>query len=269
MLEVVASVYKTMDYDKFILSEENREIELSSSIRKRQITSIKENGLLTPIIVKEIGGKYLIIDGHHRFTICKMYNIPVIFFINNNFNMFQARDCSDTTKKHNKSDIVFRGSNYGIPIYKDMEKIFEEFSDMFDTVGGSIFYLTRNFLRYKGYSGTLLENGINSKESIEKIKSIEYDYFELYDYIERVVRIVRLGKKHKIKGFILRADFIEAYRACYEHINKNFVGFIVELDNIFSSKKKADKDIVVLLSSRNRGMIIRGFEKVVLRVLNS
>ena len=64
----VNQVYKTKDYSKFKSKEGNRN--LNEPHLKRLTESVKENDLLhaNPILVNQ---KYEIIDGQHRFNVCR------------------------------------------------------------------------------------------------------------------------------------------------------------------------------------------------------
>lgn len=53
----------------------------SEYIYERELNSLKENGMLQPILVREFGGHYQIIDGYHRHRAAKDLNyteVPVI-----------------------------------------------------------------------------------------------------------------------------------------------------------------------------------------------
>jgi hypothetical protein len=72
----VNTVLKTNDYSKFKSKDGNRN--LNELHLKRLTESVKQNDLLhaNPILVNE---KYEIIDGQHRFNVCRQLNKPVHF----------------------------------------------------------------------------------------------------------------------------------------------------------------------------------------------
>ena len=66
-------IYESMDYDKFILIEANREV----GAVKELIDSINHIGVMPiPIIVNE---KWEVIDGQHRFTAWKELGKPILY----------------------------------------------------------------------------------------------------------------------------------------------------------------------------------------------
>lgn len=72
----VREIYKSYDYDKFKFLEYNRSVKdsrkLEKSIREIDITDC------CPIVVTS---DYHIIDGQHRFSICKQLNRPIYYVI--------------------------------------------------------------------------------------------------------------------------------------------------------------------------------------------
>ena len=59
-------IYATTDYDKFKFLEGNRKLRLNNLEKMRE--SMIEEQLVIPICVNE---NFEIIDGQHRYTICK------------------------------------------------------------------------------------------------------------------------------------------------------------------------------------------------------
>ena len=76
--EAVKSIFKTYDYDKFTIMEDNRKIydghvkDMEDNISRIGYVSGK------PILVNE---KFEIIDGQHRYIACRDLNEPIYYSI--------------------------------------------------------------------------------------------------------------------------------------------------------------------------------------------
>lgn len=72
----VKSIFSTLDYDKFKFLDYNRRIRKAKNLEK----SIRELDLTecVPIVVNE---DFYIIDGQHRFAICKELGYPIYYVI--------------------------------------------------------------------------------------------------------------------------------------------------------------------------------------------
>lgn len=73
--KVAYNVHVTMNYDKFRFIDGNRDVEYLANLRK----SIKTHGWYRqPILVNE---RFEIIEGQHRFTVCKELGLPIEYII--------------------------------------------------------------------------------------------------------------------------------------------------------------------------------------------
>ena len=82
--EVAYKVYRTNNYEKFKPIDGNREIVKLERLRK----SIHKYGYLRqPILVNE---KFEIIEGQHRFAICKETNIPVEYIVQEGLDVYHC-----------------------------------------------------------------------------------------------------------------------------------------------------------------------------------
>lgn len=74
--EAVGIISKTYNYNKFSFIENNREI-YKPNLRKIEKSMLKKQ-IITPILVDK---DFKIIDGQHRFLICKTHNLPIYYII--------------------------------------------------------------------------------------------------------------------------------------------------------------------------------------------
>ena len=80
--EEITSIKKTHNYDIFKTMTGNRY--LNQKNYRKLIKSMTEEQLIIPILVNE---KYEIVDGQHRFNVCKELNKPVYFYIVPGYNI--------------------------------------------------------------------------------------------------------------------------------------------------------------------------------------
>ena len=78
-------IYSTMEYDKFRFLEGNRELRQSNVGKLRE--SMIEQQLVIPICVNE---NFEIIDGQHRFTVCKELGKPVYYYIQEGYGLSEV-----------------------------------------------------------------------------------------------------------------------------------------------------------------------------------
>ena len=96
----------TRDYTKFSFMLGNREVDVND--KKSQILkeSIRENGIMVPIIVNE---KHDILDGQHRFTIAEELKIEVPYVIREGFDLVKIQELNATHKPWTIRDCINSG----------------------------------------------------------------------------------------------------------------------------------------------------------------
>lgn len=71
-------VYKTIAIDKIIPNQKQPRTVFDDEKIEELANSIKENGLVQPIIVRKVDGRYQIIAGERRYRACKVANIKEV-----------------------------------------------------------------------------------------------------------------------------------------------------------------------------------------------
>ena len=96
-------VYISDNYTKFKMSKFNRDIVPNKMLED----SIVSKGLLNPIVVNN---QMTILDGQHRFLICKEYSMPIEYIVldSNEY----MRDCNTTAIKWGTIDYLKNNSKY-------------------------------------------------------------------------------------------------------------------------------------------------------------
>jgi len=101
-------IFKTTHYDKFKLSEFNRD----PAHYKKLVESIKDNDktMYNPILVDK---DLVIIDGQNRFLACKELKLPVNFIVAKDMHIFEAADINQASKNWTTMDYASHYANRG------------------------------------------------------------------------------------------------------------------------------------------------------------
>jgi hypothetical protein len=118
-------VYCTKDYGNFHFLKGNRD--LNNAKIKRIIESI-ETGLeffkYCPIMVNDGG---YVIDGQHRFYVCKKLDLPVYYMIVPKFTLRQVAEMNNNASKWNDQDFLNCYIDIGIEHYKFLKTFVEQY----------------------------------------------------------------------------------------------------------------------------------------------
>ena len=115
-----AKLQRTKNYAMFSLSKENRPINVVNlkPAHKRLRDSMKQYGFIPafPIMVRAVGGRHLIIDGQHRFTIARELGIEVYFVtVEQDVCVSEINQAQATWST---ADFATRWANAGLPDYQ-------------------------------------------------------------------------------------------------------------------------------------------------------
>ena len=88
-------IYKTNDYDKFVILKENRPTDSTRSRKHIQNLKIRisSKDLSVPIIVNE---KFEILEGQHRYYAYKELNLPIAYEIRQGFTIYDIISINNT-----------------------------------------------------------------------------------------------------------------------------------------------------------------------------
>ncbi len=103
--EIVGYIYETRNYDLFKIIIGNRELSKKISKMKKYMNTTDESeyGFCAPLIVNE---KYEIIDGQHRFELCKRNNQPVRYIVIEHSDLETVKKCNAVNNAWNQIDIL-------------------------------------------------------------------------------------------------------------------------------------------------------------------
>lgn len=78
-MKVLATIYATKDYEKFKINDINRTV--SHPRVERMVKALKDKAFVPPIEVKKDNdGKYIIVDGQHRFSALRLLGRSIPFY---------------------------------------------------------------------------------------------------------------------------------------------------------------------------------------------
>lgn len=121
-MKQVNQVFQTNDYEIFSLLSGNRKTNPLHIERLRR--SFLEKPLFSPIIVNE---KHQIIDGQHRFTVCKLLNIPVNYIIVPGYGLHEVQVLNTNSSNWSRKDYLEGYCELGYPEYLKMKKFMNEY----------------------------------------------------------------------------------------------------------------------------------------------
>ncbi len=193
------SFYETQNYHKFKLLNGNRNI--NKLHLKKLKDSILDQYLLTIITVNE---KYEIIDGQHRFLVCKELDLPIRYIIVNGYGLKEVQKLNANTKNWNADDYMNAYCDLGYRNYL----YYKEFKNKYK-LGHNECQLLLAGKHIKGQfsdftNGKLqIQNKKKACEYAEHIISLK-DYYDGYKRRSFIYTIINLlnNKKFDINLFI-------------------------------------------------------------------
>lgn len=118
--EIVSSVFKTTDYNKFVKIAANREVDHVSHIKK----SMEGRFVPSPIVVNE---KMEVIDGQNRLEASKELGLPVYYCVFEGLGIEDVRAMNQASKNWNKKDYIDSYASEG----KEDYVLFQKFKDLY------------------------------------------------------------------------------------------------------------------------------------------
>lgn len=109
---VHAEVLRTVDYDMFTLLRGNRNT--NPAHLKRLEMSFQRNYLFSPILVNE---RYEIIDGQHRYIICRKLNLPLYYIVVHGYGLNEVQILNTNTVNWKKIDYLSSYCDMKYPEY--------------------------------------------------------------------------------------------------------------------------------------------------------
>lgn len=161
MNKKVSEVKITTDYTLFKMNELNRSIK-KSKIKKLRPSIEKTKGNLQSILIDPKGS---IIDGHHRFIVCKLLNLPVKYeVIDRTADSETMIEINNTSSGWVPIDYADHYAKKGNPNYQIFLKYKEQFPGLKDGVLCSI--LENKYALNDNSSGSMRKKGFQEETFI-------------------------------------------------------------------------------------------------------
>lgn len=234
----ISDIYITNNHEIFSLLETNRKI----SKNKKLEESILEKGILRPIAVNSM---MQIIDGQHRYSIAKKYNLDIPYYVTMNKEMNDIIEINNTVHKWTLKDYINKYVAEGNLEYINLQRIMKtnkkiSNSDMVSVAMGSWYKKTKlltevkkgnfKFYNYEQFLNVLQEYEIFlNNTQIKEVGSVFQAYFEIstivkFDQEWFIKKVNELEIDKKIMGLkkterILRC-FLDAYNHNLQAISK-------------------------------------------------
>lgn len=146
-----------------------------------------------PIVVNE---QMMIIDGQHRFQVCKILKHPVYFIIAKNVSLYDIARINSRTERWKPVDYMRCYAEIGNKHYQKLVKFIETFEGM--PVSSGVF---------------LLCVGLSSDKSSRMLKQFERGEFEIASYAdaERIALIAATFQTNEFKSHF-SVNFLKAIR---------------------------------------------------------
>lgn len=120
--EAVGKIFKTKDYDMFKFIKGNRRT--SKKNHSKLVKSMNEEQLMIPICVNE---KFEIIDGQRRFKACKDLELPVYYYVMDNYDIEQVKRANIISSNWKKEDHLYMFLETGNEIYIEFGSILSDY----------------------------------------------------------------------------------------------------------------------------------------------
>lgn len=201
----LTTVYQTRDYHKFKPLHGNRIINLAHV--KRLTESFALNHLVSPIIVND---KFEIIDGQHRFMVCKELEFPLYYIIIKSYGLKEVQVFNTNNSVWTKRDYLESYCQLGIRQYLEFKRFASIFPDFQITVCGQ---LLTDRKRLNGLEKNMGDGRFGRKD-------FEAGNFQVHDF-EKAVKNGKRIMDFKIyyKGYA-RSCFVAALLSIFK--NKNY-----------------------------------------------
>lgn len=210
----VMEVYVTKDYSKFKHIKGNRNV--VKPHLKRLKASMEKKYLFSPILINE---KHEIIDGQHRFEVCKELGLPLYYLIKRGYSLDEVQVLNSNLKNWSSDDYMNGYIELGIEDYS-LYKLFREESG-FDH-NSCLFMLTGKDSTADGALNQDFKNGD----------------FRVSNYKNAIQCAEKLKMVARFYSGYTRRSFVMAMLKCFKNKNYNHSVFMSKIT--YQSTKLVD-----------------------------
>lgn len=238
--EIVTPIRKTNEYSKFSNIVGNRDLRVTNY--NNLIKSMKKKQLVIPILCNE---RYEIINGQHRYEVCKELNYPLFYYIVDGYGI-------DDVKRANLVSCNWVIDDYLKLNIEIGNKKYEEFKEIKDEFGISTSQLLDIFAKFQNISlkeaRILFEDGCFEPDCSDEVISFlnnlnQFSFFKEYksfSFIKAFLKISSLdGYDNEIMAKrIEKRPYKLEKRASY----KNYIELLVDIYNYGITKVRFGYD---------------------------
>ena len=190
--------YVTNDYDKFRFIKGNRNV--NESNKSKLDNSMGEEQLVIPILVNE---RFEIIDGQHRYEVCKERNLPIYYHIEEGYGIEQVKRANIVSRTWKIDDYLNMFVENGAEEYITFKQII-------DTYGLTVKSLVT-------ICAVLEDKSLKEMEYKFKQGELEFDYDKVLEFLDSLNDFSFFDDCYSLK-FI--SAFLELYtKPKYNHKN--------------------------------------------------
>jgi hypothetical protein len=158
-------VLKTTDYHLFSFISGNRKVNMAHARRLEK--SFSKRQLLSPIIVNE---HYQIIDGQHRYTVCKKLSLPIYYLVVEGYGLDEVQILNTNSSNWKKTDYLNAYCDLRYPEYLKFRRFMQQYQDFG-------FQACEMLLSHK----TMSRKGESKKEFVTETNSRGYVGFRTFE----------------------------------------------------------------------------------------
>jgi len=231
---------QTKEYNLFKGLEGNRNINYNHV--KKIKDSIINNGNISAITcISDKDGKYIIVDGQHRYMACRELDIPIIFDVWDNINTNSMISLNKDQCNWKLIDYLNYGCSSGIEDYV----VLKEYSTKNKIALSSLIIILGNCNDVK-YSFKNMVWKISDKETADKMLSYLDDFHKKFGIEHRLhVKFIQ-GFKTVIKtGLYDHERMLHQLTKCHSFMLKqpNVSSYISNIEKIYNYRVVSDKKV--------------------------
>lgn len=232
----VNTVLKTNDYSKFKTKKGNRD--LNELHLKRLSSSVKELDLLhaNPILVNE---HFEIIDGQHRFNVCKELNKPIYFLMVEGLGLTEIQVLNANSKNWKMEDYIDGYCSMAMVEYCEFKKYIET-----TDLGISVLLALLCGSNNSDYTSDLKNGKLKLTHKNRALVVLQWlkDWSEYYEGCKRRSFVVALVQLYSIKGYSHEKMMQKIkYQSAKLVDSLNVKTYIALLEEIYNFKERGDK----------------------------
>lgn len=248
MTESSVKVYFSTKYSDFSLITGNRD--LSERKIKKLEGSIKGGTDIlrySPILVSKNkkNGKFVIMDGQHRYFICKKLKVPVHFIIAPDITLRQIADINSNTDKWKNDDFLNCYFDLGIKDYKKLKEFKTKYK-LSITICAKL--LHHGGITTEGGSSVneLFKSGLFIAKNEKSANEVGSIYFDYKPYCDRINPSFLIGAICKLEKKLYNHNYmIKQLKQSKKKIEArlNIKEYLMQLEEIYNYRSKIRKTI--------------------------